>query len=176
MNGTGDLNGAITGLWKTAIWETWTWSSSRTQNKTTCTCFVIRRTNTSTERPATRVTQLWPAKKWDTFARRKYLVRAGKWLDGSHDRIVVVTFVFCSFVKGQSQHDVCKNNGTCYTNNGKVLCVCPPGYAGLLCELIIDTCDSSPCLNGGNCTSSLNNYTCDCTGLFFEGPNCENGK
>lgn len=73
----------------------------------------------------------------------------------------------------QTQHDICHNNGTCYTNSGKVLCICPPGWTGLLCEVFIDTCDSSPCLNGGNCTRGLNNYTCDCSGLFFEGDNCE---
>lgn len=73
----------------------------------------------------------------------------------------------------QSTHDVCQNNGTCYTNSGKVLCICPPGYTGLLCEIVIRVCDSSPCLNGGNCSETINNYTCDCTGLFFEGRNCE---
>lgn len=67
----------------------------------------------------------------------------------------------------------CRNNGTCYVNTGKVLCICPPGYTGILCEVIINTCDSAPCLNGGNCTSGIDTYSCDCTGLFFEGTDCE---
>ena len=29
-------------------------------------------------------------------------------------------------------------------------------------DLDIDDCQSNPCLNGGNCTDGLNNYTCSC--------------
>ena len=29
-------------------------------------------------------------------------------------------------------------------------------------RLDIDDCQSNPCLNGGNCTDGLNNYTCSC--------------
>lgn len=69
--------------------------------------------------------------------------------------------------------NICRNNGTCYTNSGKVLCTCEPGWTGLLCEVLIDTCDSSPCKNGGICKSAVNSYTCTCDGVYFKGDDCE---
>ena len=29
-------------------------------------------------------------------------------------------------------------------------------------HLDVDDCESNPCLNGGNCTDGLNDYTCSC--------------
>lgn len=72
--------------------------------------------------------------------------------------------------------NICRNNGSCYTNSGKVLCLCPPGWTGMLCEILIDTCDSSPCKNGGNCSSTVNNYTCICDGIYFKGYDCDEGN
>jgi hypothetical protein len=44
----------------------------------------------------------------------------------------------------------------------------------MICQTLIDNCDSAPCQNGGICTNMVNNYTCNCSGLFYEGVNCEN--
>lgn len=71
--------------------------------------------------------------------------------------------------------NVCLNNGSCWVNNGRVLCTCPPGYQGVLCEQLIDNCDSVPCLHGGDCINKVNNYTCNCT-EFYTGRNCETSK
>ena len=30
-----------------------------------------------------------------------------------------------------------------------------------------------PCLNQGQCTDGINQYTCDCTNTGFEGDNCQ---
>ncbi len=65
----------------------------------------------------------------------------------------------------------CQNNGTCYVNGGYVLCTCPPGYEGYLCEVLIDNCATVPCLHGGKCTNQVNNFTCECT-QFYEGSDC----
>lgn len=67
------------------------------------------------------------------------------------------------------------NNGTCWVNNGRVLCTCQPGYEGILCEVLIDNCDSVPCQHGGGCTNQVNNYTCNCT-EYYTGRNCETGN
>ncbi len=68
---------------------------------------------------------------------------------------------------------ICLNDGTCYSNTGQELCLCAPGFTGDNCEINIDECLSSPCLHDGNCTDGIDNYTCDCSGVFYEGGNCE---
>lgn len=67
------------------------------------------------------------------------------------------------------------NGGSCWVNNGRVLCTCVPGYIGQLCEQKIDNCDSVPCLHGGGCNNLVNNFTCNCTS-FYTGRNCETRK
>jgi EGF-like domain len=37
-----------------------------------------------------------------------------------------------------------------------------PGYSGPTCEVNVDECAGSPCLNGGTCVDGVNNYTCQC--------------
>ena len=38
-----------------------------------------------------------------------------------------------------------------------------------------DECLSSPCLNSGTCTDSINSYTCSCVG-GYEGDHCQTGR
>lgn len=47
--------------------------------------------------------------------------------------------------------------------------------SGNSCEELVDFCQSSPCLNGGVCMSSLKGYTCSCP-LGFSGHNCSQRK
>ena len=47
----------------------------------------------------------------------------------------------------------CLNNGKCFLENGKPVCVCPKGWTGLKGEIIVkgsDICDYF-CKNGGSC-------------------------
>ena len=37
----------------------------------------------------------------------------------------------------------------------------------------IDECMSTPCQNNATCIDHVNSYSCDCTGLGFEGTHCE---
>uniref|UniRef100_A0A8D0GC18 Sushi, von Willebrand factor type A, EGF and pentraxin domain containing 1 n=1 Tax=Sphenodon punctatus TaxID=8508 RepID=A0A8D0GC18_SPHPU len=53
----------------------------------------------------------------------------------------------------------CHNSGTCKQLGSGYICLCPPGYTGLKCEMEIDECKSSPCLNNGICKDG---FHCKC--------------
>ena len=71
----------------------------------------------------------------------------------------------------------CKNNGICNIvkdTDGKTTfrCKCAEGFLGFDCSRTVDHCESSPCLNGGSCTSKSNAFNCTCINGYF-GSRCE---
>ena len=56
----------------------------------------------------------------------------------------------------------CENGGNCLdTGASSYLCECPSGFTGTNCEIEIDECESSPCVNG-DCQDGPNRYECLC--------------
>lgn len=51
------------------------------------------------------------------------------------------------------------------------ICACPPGFNGTTCEININECDSTPCMNGGTCIDAVNDFRCICPVGFF-GDDC----
>ncbi|PIO37052.1 hypothetical protein AB205_0118580 [Aquarana catesbeiana] len=47
-----------------------------------------------------------------------------------------------------------------------------PAGTVTLCEINIDDCEPNPCLNGGSCQDSVNNFKCICNSSF-SGVRCE---
>ncbi|KAJ8888857.1 hypothetical protein PR048_008351 [Dryococelus australis] len=80
----------------------------------------------------------------------------------------------------------CLHGGSCTNQGPNYTCSCPPGFTGVSCEVRwlsllhkastpphavhksneVDECESSPCLNGGSCEDSINEYVCLCTDGF----------
>ncbi|XP_062060889.1 aggrecan core protein isoform X2 [Lepus europaeus] len=52
--------------------------------------------------------------------------------------------------------------GTCQETEGHVTCLCPPGHTGEYCDIDIDECLSSPCVNGATCVDAIDSFTCLC--------------
>lgn len=65
--------------------------------------------------------------------------------------------------------------GTCKTiTNVTFSCHCSSNWTGNRCEMRINFCDSSPCLNNGVCRSLVGGYRCECLTSFYSGRHCEN--
>uniref|UniRef100_A0A8C6NCJ8 Uncharacterized protein n=1 Tax=Melopsittacus undulatus TaxID=13146 RepID=A0A8C6NCJ8_MELUD len=109
------------------------------------------------------------------------------------------TGTLCEAEINECSSGPCKNNGTCLdlVNRNTLLCLlqksgnekfwssglqratpsaficsCAPGYYGSLCEVNIDECMSTPCLNNGSCIDDISFYKCHCRRGFI-GTNCE---
>ncbi|XP_072004611.1 aggrecan core protein isoform X2 [Engystomops pustulosus] len=52
--------------------------------------------------------------------------------------------------------------GTCVENQGRVRCLCPPGYGGESCDIDVDECLPSPCVNGATCVDGIDTFKCLC--------------
>ena len=62
--------------------------------------------------------------------------------------------------------------GHCVQNGTSFYCQCDYGFSGARCEVDVDDCHYSPCLNGGHCTDLTDGYQCDCP-LGYRGRLCE---
>ncbi|XP_015198822.1 aggrecan core protein isoform X2 [Lepisosteus oculatus] len=73
-------------------------------------------------------------------------------------------------------HDPCNPNpcgaGSCSVHDGIGHCECPPGASGDECQLDIDECYSSPCVNGATCIDGIDSYKCLCL-PSYGGDHCE---
>lgn len=50
----------------------------------------------------------------------------------------------------------CRNGATCENEGeGSYVCKCAPGYTGTNCEQELNSCQYTPCNNGGTCTVSF---------------------
>lgn len=61
----------------------------------------------------------------------------------------------------------CLNGGSCVSDrkfppgSGMYLCICLPGFEGVLCEVNVTECQSNPC-GLGRCISGFPSYSCVC--------------
>lgn len=75
----------------------------------------------------------------------------------------------------------CYNGGSCVSNarsspasiSSNYSCLCPPGFAGSLCEINIDDCIEHQCQNGAMCVDGINSYKCLCRDPTTSGEFCE---
>ncbi|XP_067018332.1 uncharacterized protein [Acropora muricata] len=71
--------------------------------------------------------------------------------------------------------DMCTTNCShflhCESRQGLYHCKCQAGFSGPHCDVNIDECSSSPCING-KCVDGVNRYDCECNKGYW-GTNCE---
>jgi hypothetical protein len=73
----------------------------------------------------------------------------------------------------------CSHRGACSydSSTNKIGCKCDPYLTGDSCQYDTRPCQSSPCLNGGNCKDVFSQnstlFTCECESVYY-GANCEN--
>ncbi|WP_437497765.1 calcium-binding EGF-like domain-containing protein [Sorangium sp. So ce1099] len=65
----------------------------------------------------------------------------------------------------------CQNGGICTADGASYVCACAPGWTGDNCDVDVDECASSPCVNG-DCADGQNQYTCSCN-AGWEGTRCD---
>ncbi|XP_014858138.1 PREDICTED: protein jagged-1-like [Poecilia mexicana] len=76
-------------------------------------------------------------------------------------------------IRNSSCQDLCLNGGHCEDLVSGSRCVCPTGFTGKYCQNGLGPCDSSPCLNGGQCVATEGKTAaCDCP-LGYSGSSCE---
>jgi len=66
----------------------------------------------------------------------------------------------------------CSHFLACESRHGFYNCTCQAGFSGYHCDINIDECSSSPCVNG-KCVDGVNRYHCMCNKGYW-GTNCEN--
>ncbi|XP_026143390.1 protein jagged-1b-like isoform X2 [Carassius auratus] len=73
-------------------------------------------------------------------------------------------------IRNSSCQGFCLNGGHCKDSQ----CVCLPGFSGKLCQAAVNACDSSPCVNGGQCVERQGgrDMFCSCP-LGYTGTYCE---
>lgn len=72
----------------------------------------------------------------------------------------------------------CYNGGSCIVGArpasiANYSCLCPPGFAGPLCEINIDDCVDHQCQNEATCVDGVNSYRCFCRDPTTSGEFCE---
>ncbi|XP_072051694.1 uncharacterized protein [Amphiura filiformis] len=82
------------------------------------------------------------------------------------------------FVLDPCVSNPCQNGAPCTSISSITFrCNCRTGFVGLTCnvrETQTGTCNPNPCINGGVCSVSGTDYTCDCSGTSgFTGTTCE---
>lgn len=84
---------------------------------------------------------------------------------------LLILYITVQGLFGQDCRDVpCANNGLCIRDElEQYSCKCLEGFAGQFCKSTSRECDSSICLDHGECVQNIqtNKITCVCDGKSF---------
>ncbi|XP_004699170.1 protein delta homolog 1 isoform X1 [Echinops telfairi] len=65
----------------------------------------------------------------------------------------------------------CQHGGTCVDDEGRAShasCLCPPGFSGIFCEIMANSCTPNPCQHNGVCTDIGGDFRCRCPAGFID--------
>ncbi|KAA0714844.1 Protein jagged-1 [Triplophysa tibetana] len=73
-------------------------------------------------------------------------------------------------IRNSSCQGLCLNGGRCENSQ----CVCVSGFSGKHCQVVLNACDSNPCVNGGHCVERHGGRGMFCSCLMgYSGAYCE---
>ncbi|XP_028907039.1 slit homolog 3 protein [Ornithorhynchus anatinus] len=80
----------------------------------------------------------------------------------------------CEINPDDCEDNDCENNSTCVDGINNYVCLCPPNYAGELCDEVINHCvpEINPCKHESKCVSVDKGFRCECL-PGYSGKFCE---
>lgn len=68
--------------------------------------------------------------------------------------------IYC--IGEQSENELCPIGNHSLSSFPILMCFLFAGFSGEMCQINIDECSSTPCLNGAKCIDLPNGYDCEC--------------
>lgn len=76
---------------------------------------------------------------------------------------MLLGFFYIYRIGEQSETELCPTENHNLSSYPILMCFLLAGFSGEMCQINIDECSSTPCLNGAKCIDLPNGYECECS-------------